>query len=83
MQTMPQTEDSSREEAEDFTTSEEDAEASFHFFIQDVNWYVQNGTWGPKIWEALSEETRLILSNFVHLQDMGYKMKGTFSVPND
>jgi hypothetical protein len=52
---------------------EEEAEASFYFFIQDLNHYAQSGKFGPRIWEAASEETRRILTNQVVFNDVGPK----------
>lgn len=59
-------------------TPEEEAEAAFYFFIQDLNHYAQNGKWGPRLWESISEETRCIIRNQVKLEMMGYDMKGSF-----
>jgi hypothetical protein len=52
---------------------EEEAEAAFYFFIQDLNHYAQSGKFGRRIWEAASEETRRILTNQVVFKDVGPK----------
>lgn len=59
-------------------TPEEEAEASFYFFIQDLNHYAQSGKFGPRIWKSASEETRLVFSNQVKLDMLGVKVEGTF-----
>lgn len=67
---------------EDFAigpTPEEEAEASFYFFIQDVQTYVKSGKWGPRIWDSLDEETKEVLRNQVKMEMAGYSMKGSFS----
>ncbi len=67
-------EDFSGEEAS--PTSEESAEASFHFFIKDCEWYAKNGKYGPRLWKSLDEETKAILKNQMMLEEMGYQIKG-------
>lgn len=66
---------------EDFAigpSPEEEAEASFYFFIQDVQTYFKNGKWGPRIWKCLDEETRTIIRNQVKMEMVGYDMEGSF-----
>ena len=64
-----------RESDEDFDieepTPEEHAEASFYFFIQELNHYAQSGKFGPRIWKAASEETRQVFRNQVKIEDLG------------
>lgn len=66
-------------EYEDFDigqpTPEEEAEAAFYFFIQDLNHYAQNGKFGPRIWNSVSEETRRVLTNQVVFRDVGPKFQ--------
>lgn len=60
-----------QDEFEDFNANqpspEEESEASFYFFINDLSFYLKSGKWGPRIWQALGEEEREIISNIVHL----------------
>jgi len=56
---------------DDFLTLEEDSReagaASFHFFTQDLMFYLKSGKWGPHIWKALDEESQNIMSNLTTL----------------
>lgn len=52
-------------------TPEEEAEAAFYFFIQDLNHYAQSYKFGPRIWKAIGEETRTILENQMMLSALG------------
>jgi hypothetical protein len=52
-------------------TPEEEAEASFYFFIQDVQTYTKSGKWGPRIWQSLDEETKEIWRNLLRCDMMG------------
>lgn len=54
---------------------EEEAEASFYFFIQEFNHYAQSGKFGPRIWDSISEETRSIIRNQVVFKDVGPKFQ--------
>lgn len=74
MQALPPDQDFSGEETE--STSEESAEASFYFFIQDCAFYAKSGKWGPRLWKSFDEETKTILKNQMMLEDMGYQIKG-------
>lgn len=55
----------------DGPTPEEEAEAAFYFFIQDLNHYAQSYKFGPRIWKAVSEDTRTILENQMMLSALG------------
>ena len=59
-------------------TPEEEAEAAFYFFIQDLNHYAQSGKWGPRIWNAVGEETRQVLRNQVMLEKVGINLEKEF-----
>jgi hypothetical protein len=52
-------------------TPEEEAEASFYFFIKDVETYTKSGKWGPRIWKSLDEETKEIWRNMMRVELMG------------
>ena len=68
---------SHEEEFSDFSPSgEEAAEASFHFFINDLNHYVKAAKWGPRIAETIDEETFSILLNQLVMRAGGYSPMG-------
>lgn len=50
-------------------------EAWFHGVISNFNEVVCSGTYGPLVWENLSEEAKLIVTNIVLLNNMGYDEK--------
>jgi hypothetical protein len=84
MPTLPQGENIMREESQDqdpdfpdySPTPEEEAEAGFYFFIQDLNSYTQSGKWGPRIWNSVDAETRKIWTNYVMLEQTGQRLTG-------
>ena len=47
----------------------------FYGVIHDFNQVVCSGVWGPKVWDSLSEDAKLILKNMVLLDVAGYDIK--------
>ncbi len=73
----------SEEDVFHLPTPEEEAEASFYFFIQDVQTYSKAGKWGPRIWQSLDEETKEIWRNMTRLESLGYQTKDFSKEPYD
>lgn len=55
----------------------------FYGVIHDFNQVVCSGTWGPKVWESLTPDAKLILSNLVKLDEAGYDVKCTLISESD